>query len=1007
MRRLLFVISVCAIVSLAPPCVAWAETSASAASLAGLHWRLIGPFRGGRALAVTGVPGEPDHFYFGAVDGGVWESRNVGRTWNPIFDRQDIGSIGAIAVAPSNPRVIYVGTGEADMRSDVAYGDGVYKSTDGGKSWSHVGLSDTKQIAAIVVDPLDPNVAYVAALGHPYAANAERGVFKTTDGGRTWQKLLYKDADTGAISLALEPGNPNVIYAALWQTRRPPWNVYPPSNGPGSGLYKSSDGGATWQQLSRGLPAHVGHIGLSISPAAPHRVYACVDSTTGLGGIYRSDDAGASWTHLDRERRIWQRGWYFSGITADPHNADIVYVMNTATYRSTDGGKSFDAILGDPTGDDFHTLWIDPNDSNRMILGSDQGVIVSIDGAHTWSSWYNQPTAQFYHVVTDNAFPYWTYGAQQDSGAAMAPSASKYGSISQQDFRPIDVGGENGTIAPDPRHHALVYGDSSGQGGPTVTREIPATGWEQNIDPIITRPGVVWRNTWTLPLAFSPADRTSLYFGHQNVFRSRDGGQTWKIVSPDLSRPNEGMPSNLDAPTLADDNGIKRHGVVYAIAPSPLRAGVIWAGTDDGYIWITRDDSRTWHNVTPPGLSPWSKVGIIDASHFDTNTAYAAIDRHRLDDYRPYIYRTHDGGVTWTAIVNGIPNGSFANAVREDPKRRGLLYAGTERGVYVSFDDGAHWQSLQQNLPVTSIRDIAVHENDVILATHGRSFWIMDDVTPLRAIGETSSDAVALLTPAPAHRLSPGNQEGTPLPFDEPQVENAPVGLYIDYFLPNAARTPVQIEIFSSDGALVRRWSSAEPPKSVDPKSVPYTTHWIERHPVPSTSAGAHRFVWDFHETNSDGPLVPPGQYTIRLSVNGSAHTTTASVLRDPRIAATDADLRAQYELAKRIAALRSAVSASRAKAEQLAKRLSLANAALLRRDIIGETPPSNPDDSIGAYSHDFTSFLYLENSLDYLESAVESADAAPTQDMRTAYGKFDEIYRKTLARLDAMNTQH
>lgn len=1004
MRRLLSFSLVCALMLPVAATASAADLRVDAAYFGALHWRLIGPFRGGRAIAVSGVPGEPNHFYFGAVDGGVWESNDAGRTWNPIFDREDIASIGAIAVAPSDPRTIYAGTGEADMRSDIAYGNGVYKSIDGGRSWTHVGLRDTKQIGAIVVDPQDPNVAYVAALGHPYAANAERGVFKTSDGGKTWSKVLYKNADTGAISLAMEPGNPNVIYAALWQTRRPPWNVYPPSNGPGSGLYKSSDGGATWTQLTNGLPAHVGHIGLSISAAAPHRVYANVDSSAGLGGIYRSDDAGASWTHLDREQRIWQRGWYFSGITADPHNADLVYVMNTAMYRSTDGGKSFDAILGDPTGDDFHTLWIDPNDSNRMILGSDQGVVVSLNRGATWSSWYNQPTAQFYHVITDGAFPYWAYGAQQDSGAAMAPSASKYGTISQQDFRPIDVGGENGTIAPDPRHSGLVYGDSSGQGGPTVTREVPATGWEQNVDPILTRPGTIWRNTWTLPLAFSPADRTSLYFAHQNVFRSRDGGQTWKVVSPDLSRVNEGTPSNLDPTTLADANGIQRHGVVYTIAPSPLRASFIWAGTDDGYVWVTRDDARTWHNVTPPALTAWSKVGIIEASHFDANTAYAAVDRHRLDDYRPYIYRTHDGGATWTAIGTGIPDGSFVNAVREDPQQRGLLYAGTERGIYVSFDDGDHWQSLQRNLPVTSIRDIAVHGNDVVIATHGRSFWVMDDVTPLRQLTAASSGGAHLFTPAPAYRVQPGSQEGTPLPLDEPQSDNAPVGLYIDYYLPAGPRTPVAIEILASDGSVVRRWSSAEPPKPVDPKSVPYTTHWIEQHPVPSTAAGAHRFVWDFHETNSDGPLVPPGSYTVRLSVNGSTYTAPASVLRDPRIAATNADLRAQYDLAKGIIALRAQVSASRSKAEQLAKgKLSAENLQVLQREIIGEAAPSNPDDSIGAYSHDFTSFRYLDTALDYLLSAVESADAAPTPDMQTAYGKLAAIYQKTLARLNAM----
>jgi photosystem II stability/assembly factor-like uncharacterized protein len=974
-----------------------------------LHWRLIGPFRGGRALAVTGVPTEPNHFYFGAVDGGVWESNDAGRTWTPVFDREEIGSIGAIAVAPSDPRTIYVGTGEADMRSDIAYGDGVYKSTDGGKSWAHLGLSDTKQIGAIVVDPHDANIAYVAALGHPYGPNPERGVFKTTDGGRTWSKVLFKNADTGAISLAMQPGNPNVVYAALWQTRRPPWNVYPPSNGPGSGLYKTSDGGATWTQLTQGLPQRVGHIGLSISAASPHRVFANVDSPPNAGGVFRSDDDGASWTRTSGDQRIWQRGWYFSGITADPHNSDVVYVMNTATYRSTNGGKTFTAILGDPTGDDYHTLWIDPVDSSRMILGSDQGVVVSVNGAKTWSSWYNQPTAQFYHVATDNAFPYSAYGAQQDSGAAVATTASKYGTISQQDFRPLDAGGENGNLAPDPRRHDMVFGDSSGEGGPTVTREIPATGWEQNVDPVLSHPQTTWRNTWTLPLAFSPADRTSLYFGHQNIFRSRDGGETWKIVSPDLSRADEGTPSNLDAPTLADDNNVRRHGVVYSIAPSPLRTGLIWAGTDDGYIWVTRPSTGSgqalhWQNVTPPQLSAWSKVGIIEASHHDPAVAYAAIDRHRLDDYKPYIYRTNDGGATWTSISSGIPAGSFVNAVREDPVQAGLLYAGTERGVYVSFDDGANWQPLQLNLPVTSIRDIAVHGNDLVLATHGRAFWVMDDIAPLRQIGHAPRDRSYLFVPVTAYRVRPGNQEGTPLPLDEPQVDNAPTGLYIDYYLPHEAHGPVVIEILAGDGSVVRRWSSSQPPKAVDPQSVPFTTHWIELQAVPQTGAGAHRFVWDFHQETPDGPLLPPGGYTVRLRVDGAVYTRDARVERDPRIAASDADLTAQYVLARRVQALRAEVAQSRAKAEEFAKRVSPERNRAIYSEVVGQPLPSNPDDSMGTYSHDLTSFLFLENQLDYLESSVESADAAPTPDMRTGYDRLAAIYKQTLAKFETIS---
>ncbi|HEY1976146.1 MAG TPA: hypothetical protein VGG89_06370 [Candidatus Baltobacteraceae bacterium] len=979
MHRLLSALLATLVALTAAP-VSAAAASVSPSHLNALHWRLIGPFRGGREIAVTGVPGQPDHFYFGAVDGGVWETTDAGRTWNPIFDGQDIASIGAITVAPSNPSVIYVGSGEADMRSDIAYGNGVYKSTDGGKTWQHLGLDDSRQIGAIVVDPHDADVAYVAAGGHQYGPNAERGVFKTTDGGKTWSKVLYKDENTGAFSLAMDPSDPNVVYAGLWQTRRPPWNVYPPSNGPGSGLYKTTDGGKTWTQLHGGLPAKVGHMGLTISNAAPHRIYAMIDSDPANGGMWRSDDAGATWAHTDNEERIWQRGWYFCGITADPHNPDVVYAMNTTTYRSTDGGKSFNALIGDPTGPDFHIAWVDPNDSNRIILGSDQGVVVSVNYGKSWSSWYNQPTGQFYHVITDNAFPYWVYGAQQDSGAASTPSFSKYGSISQQDFRPLDVGGESGTLAPDPRHRDMVYGG-------TVTKEIPSTGWEQNIDPTLDYPGVVWRGTWTLPVAFSPVDPRTLYFGRQRIFRTRDGGKTWAIVSPDLSRSADGSSPNLDPATTADDNGVKRHGVVYSIAPSPLRADLIWAGTDDGYVWVTRDGGKRWSNVTPPAVTTWSKVGIIEASHFDESVAYAAVDRHRIDDYKPYIYRTRDGGRTWSPIARGIPDGSFVNAVREDPKRRGLLYAGTEKGVYVSFDDGDDWQPLQLNLPVTSIRDIAVHDDDVIVATHGRAFWVLDDVSTLRQLAAGASGATTLFAPALAYRVRPTNEEGTPLPVDEPQAKNAESGVYVDYYLADSAST-VMLDVLDAGGRVIRHWSSAQPPKPVNPKSISFLPYWLPSRTVPSTTAGGHRFVWDFHRDSPDGPLVPPGRYTIRLSVNGRAYSRSAEVRRDPRAPATNADLDAQYALAMKIDALTRNVEAARTRAQKA------------HNPIAGQAPPDNPDDSVGSYSHDFTSLLYVDNSLQALQQAVESADAAPTPAMQSAFTKLEAIAKRAMGRV-------
>ncbi|MDQ2680022.1 MAG: hypothetical protein M3Y21_03235, partial [Candidatus Eremiobacteraeota bacterium] len=677
-------------------------------------------------LAVSGVAGDSRTFYFGAVGGGVWKTQDAGRTWEPIFDSEHVASIGALAVAPSDPNVLYVGTGEADMRSDITYGKGMYKSIDAGKTWTHIGLDDTRQIGRVVVDPHDAKIVWVAALGHAYASNTERGVFKSTDGGQTWNKVLYKNPQTGAIDLAMDPRNSQIVYASMWQTRRPPWNVYPPSNGPGTGLYRTADGGTTWEPVSgHGLPSNLNRIGIAISPADSNRIYLAVNVPSG-GGIYRSNDAGANWKLMDSDVRLWKRGWYFGGITADPKNPDRVYVMNTSTYRSEDAAKSFIAIKGAPGGDDNHTLWIDPTDSARMIMGTDQGTVISLDDAKTWSSWYNQPTAQFYHAIADDRFPYWIYGAQQDSGAAMIISHSSHNYIYNRDWQPVDVGGESGYVAPDPLHPGIIYGT-------IVTRQNVLTGQERDVDPTLAYPGV-YRTTWTLPVVFSHADPHALYFSNQYLFRTTNGGQSWTKISPDLSRKNAGVPSNLDATTAADNLGNRRRGVIYTIAPSPLKSSIIWTGTDDGLIWRTTDSGRNWNNVTPRALTAWSKVGIIDASYFDTRSAYAAVDRHRLDDLRPYIYRTHDAGKTWISITNGIPIGSYVNVVREDPLRNGLLYAGTETGMFVSFDDGDHWQSLQLNLPTASVRDIDLHDGDIVIATHGRSFWVLTDASPLRQL---------------------------------------------------------------------------------------------------------------------------------------------------------------------------------------------------------------------------------------------------------------------------------
>ncbi|MGH8297168.1 MAG: WD40/YVTN/BNR-like repeat-containing protein, partial [Steroidobacteraceae bacterium] len=578
-----------------------------------------------------------------------------GRTWQPIFDHEPVGSIGEIAIAPSRPSTIYVGTGEADMRSDIAQGDGMYKSTDGGKHWIHIGLTDSRQIARIIVDPHDPSLVYVAALGHPYGPNAQRGVFRSRDGGRHWTKILYENANTGAAGLAFKPGDPKTIYAALWQTRRPPWSVYPPSSGPGSGLYISHDGGDHWIHVAgHGFPAHPGRIGLAVSPASPDRVYALADGPWGQAGLYRSDDGGRNWRHVSSDPRIYGRGWYFCALTADPKNADRLYVMNTIVLESRDGGAHFIALKGDPTGDDFHQLWIDPTDTDRRILGSDQGAQITLDGGMTWSSWYNQPTAQIYHVSTDNRFPYWVYGAQQDSGAVALPSrTSTYDGITMEQFHEITPGGENGMIAPDPRNPNIIYGDGT-DSSTSVEKLNRKTQQTRDVNPTLAYPMAHYRSAWTLPLAFSKRDQNTLYFANQRLFSTSDGGKHWQPISPDLTRHDAGIPSNLDPTTAADDYHVgKRRGVIYSIAPSPLDARVIWVGTDDGLIWRTNDGGAHWKNVTPSALTPWSKVAGIELSHFRPGVAYLSIDRHRLDDDTPYIYVTRDDGRTWSRADAG------------------------------------------------------------------------------------------------------------------------------------------------------------------------------------------------------------------------------------------------------------------------------------------------------------------------------------------------------------------
>jgi photosystem II stability/assembly factor-like uncharacterized protein len=882
-----------------------------------LRWRLIGPFRGGRTVGATGVPGAPDVLYIGVNNGGVWESTDYGRTWTPIFDDQPTTSIGAIAVAPSEPQTIYVGSGEGLQRPDLSVGDGIYKSSDGGHSWRHLGLREGQQIPAIIVDPHDPNRVLVAVLGHPYGPNRERGVYRSTDGGETWQQVLFTDENTGAADLAFDPASSQVVFAVLWAARQAPWEIgsswtLPASNG----LYKSADGGTTWRHVTTGLPTvadGLGRIGLAVAASAPGRMYAVVGATK-QGGLYRSDDGGEQWRLVNRDERLWGRDGDFNEVKVDPTNPDVVYVANVVTWKSVDGGHTFTGFRGAPGGDDYHRLWIDPRDPKIILLAGDQGAVVSVNGGTTWSSWYNQPTAQFYHVATDRRFPYWVYGGQQESGSVGIVSRGNDGQITFREWHPVGAE-EYGYIAPDPLHPNLVYGGK-------LTRFDWTTGHLQTVSPEPVRTGA-YRWVRTMPVVFSPVDPRVLYFAANVLFRTADGGVTWQTISPDLTRASYEVPATLGAFTALDPEHGKHRGVIYTVAPSFRTAGLLWIGTDDGLIHVTHDGGRTWADVTPAALTPWSKVSLIEASHVDPLTAYAAVNRLRLDDLRPHVYRTRDGGKTWAEIVEGIPSNAVVNAVREDPVQRGLLYAGTERGVYVSFDDGDHWQSLRLNLPATSVRDLVVHDSDVVVATHGRSFWILDDATPLRHMASAAAAVAAgeayLYPPAGAVRVRWNENTDTPLPIDEPAAPNPPDGAVIDYQLARPATTVV-LEISDGQGRLVRRFSSGDVAEPIDSElNIP--TWWIRVSQPPGTAAGMHRFVWDLHgppppaprheypiaailhDTPREprGPWVLPGRYRVRLTVDGRALTQPLTVRMDPRVPVGVPALRRQFDLAVRL----------------------------------------------------------------------------------------------------------
>src|SRR5215467_3983296 len=906
--------------ALATASYAFAPASYDPKVFAEMRWRWIGPLRGGRTKSAQGVPSQPNVFYIGVCNGGIWKTTDYGRTWKPIFDDQPTGSIGAIAVAPSDPNIIYAGSGEGLQRPDLSVGDGVYKSIDAGKTWTHLGLRDGQQIPQIAVDPRNPNKLFVAVLGHPYGPNPERGLYRSIDGGRTFEKLLGKDDNTGASEVQIDPSHPDTVYAALWEARQGPWENSS-WTGPGGGIFKSTDGGSTWKPLTNGIPSGADgfvQANIGIAPSDTRRLYASIATSQGVG-IYRSDDAGEHWTRATTDPRPAGRigGGDLSVPTVDPKNPDIVYVASTVTWKSVDGGKTWTGLRGAPGGDDYQRIWINPNNPDIILNVSDQGAIISVNGGETWSSWYNQPTAQMYHVNADNDFPYHVCSGQQESGSACVSSRGNDGQITFREWRPVGVE-EYGYAVPDPLDPNIVYGGK-------VTRFDRRTGQVENIAPKPIR-AANFRTLRTAPVVFSQADPHVMFFGANTLFRTADGGRSWKEISPDLTRKTWEIPASVGKYREQQTAQPTQRGVIYAVAPSPVDINRIWAGTDDGLIHTTSDGGLHWSDVTPKEIGPWMKISILDGGHFDALTAYAAVNTLRIDDMRPHIFRTHDGGKTWKEIVTGIPNGAPVDTVREDPKVKGLLFAGTEREVYVSFDDGEHWQSLRLNMPATSIRDLIVKDDDIVVGTHGRGFWILDDITPLRQLNEqVASSEAFLFKPQTAIRVRWNMNTDTPLPPDEPAAPNPPDGAILDYYLGPRVSGPVTLEILDSAGALVRKYSSTDPEEPADPMlAIP--KYWVRPpHSLPATH-GMHRYTWDMHYTplsvgggrggganypmqavfQNTAPSITsiwaaPGRYTVKLTANGKSYTQPLVVKMDPRVKTTPLGLQQSATLAKQL----------------------------------------------------------------------------------------------------------
>ena len=1008
----------------------------------GMRYRMIGPFRGGRSLTATGIPGDPTTYYFGATGGGVWKSTDGATTWSPVFDKEGSGSIGSLAVANSDPNIIYVGTGEACIRGNISQGKGVYKSLDGGKTWKNIGLHDSRAIGKVIINPNNPDIVFVAALGHPYGPNTERGIFRTTDGGKTWDKVLYKDENTGGIDVAFDPHNPNIVFAAMWQARRTSWSMI--SGGPGSGLFRSGDGGTTWKRLEEhGLPKRpYGRIGIAVA-ANSDRIYALIEAHNPDGGLYRSDDGGESWDFVNPSHSLWQRPWYYMHIIADPRDENLVYIMDVEAYKSTDGGHLFNRIHV-PHGDN-HGLWIDPRDTRRMIAANDGGVTVTLDGGKNWTSEDNQPTAQFYHVTTDTATPYRVYGAQQDSGTVAIVSRGDDGYIDRTDWYDVG-GGEAGYIAPFPPDPNIVYA-ADYQGN--ITRydrhigQVKSISEQPELSDAHGASNLEHRFQWTAPVLISPHDPNTLYHAGERLFKTTDGGVHWVAISPDLTRNDKSKQSVSGGEITLDDSGTEYYDTIFAVAESPITQGLLWVGTDDGLIQLTRDEGKSWSDLTPRDLPEWSRISQIEASSHDAGTAYVAVDRHQNDDLKPYIYRTNDYGKTWTKLTKGIPDGSFVRAVREDPKKRGLLYAGTEDGVYVSFNDGAEWRTLKLNLPSTPVHDLVIKGNDLVVATHGRAFWILDDVSPLRQFtDDLPKKDLHLYTPAQAYRIQAG-EPGEHHPSKR-TGQNPPVGAVIYYYLKEApkAGTETKVEILDSSGKVIRKYSSAETQVLDEPLGPD------DKKPEKEikADAGLNRFVWDLryeeahrvpgyylweYNSGAKGPVAAPGQYQVRITVGGESQVAALEVKLDPRVNLSQADLTSQfslltliheelnrvYDAVNQIQDVRSQVAGLKRRLPENASTKTIASSAddlekklvVVRDQLVNLTISAN-EDSL-AYPPQ------IDGKLAFLAMDVGSADSAPTEAEQLEFeklkrqsgellGRWDDLQRRDLAAFQKLTAE-